>query len=99
MMEAVKRGGDRQELHEKIRELSMIAGNRVKEEGLDNNLLELIAAEPLFGLSMEDVTKLLNPSDYIGRSPQQVTEFVEEYLEPLFEEHREDLVRDVELFV
>ena len=99
MMEAVKRGGDRQELHEKIRELSMIAGNRVKEEGLDNNLLELIAAEPLFGLSMEDVTKLLNPSDYIGRSPQQVTEFVEEYLEPLFEEHREDLVRDVQLFV
>ncbi len=99
MMEAVKRGGDRQELHEKIRELSMQAGSRVKEEGLDNNLLELIAAEPMFGLSMDDVKTLLTPSDYIGRSAQQVTEFIEECLQPVFEAHKDDLMRDVELFV
>ena len=77
----------------------MQAGSRVKEEGLDNNLLELIAAEPMFGLSMDDVKTLLTPSDYIGRSAQQVTEFIEECLQPVFEAHKDDLMRDVELFV
>ena len=64
MMDAVKAGGDRQELHEKIRELSMIAGKRVKQEGLDNNLLELIAAEPMFGVTLEELQSKLDPVSY-----------------------------------
>lgn len=99
LMEAVKRGGDRQELHEKIRVLSMEAGSRVKDEGLNNDLLERIAREPSFGLSLEDAQKLMNPSDYIGRSAQQTEEFVADILEPIFEEHREALDRVVELYV
>ena len=67
MMDAVKAGGDRQELHEKIRELSMEAGKNVKEKGLDNNLLELIAADPAFNLSLEDLQKTMDPSKYVGR--------------------------------
>ena len=99
LMEAVKRGGDRQELHEKIRQLSMEAGSRVKDEGLNNDLLERIAKDPSFGLSLEDVQKLMNPADYIGRSAQQTEEFVSDYLEPVFEEHRDVLDRVVELYV
>lgn len=99
LMEAVKRGGDRQELHERIRELSMEAGSRVKDEGLNNDLLERIAGDPAFGLSFGDVEKLMNPADYIGRSAQQTEEFVDEYLEPVFREHKEILNRVVELYV
>lgn len=99
MMEAVKRGGDRQELHERIRELSMEAGNRVKKEGLNNDLLERIAKDPAFGLSLEDVQKLTTPEDYIGRAPQQTEEFVNEYLEPIFKEHSDFIGGQVELRV
>ena len=99
LMEAVKRGGDRQELHEKIRQLSMEAGYQVKEKGLANDLLSRIASDPAFGLSMEDVQKLMDPADYIGRSAQQTEEFVADYLEPIFAEHKDVLARDVELFV
>lgn len=99
LMEAVKRGGDRQELHEKIRGLSMEAGSRVKDEGLDNDLLDRIAKDPAFGLSLEDVKKLMNPADYIGRSAQQTEEFVQECLEPIFKEHEEAGSRVVELYV
>ena len=69
MMDAVKAGGDRQELHEKIRTLSMEAGRQVKEEGKDNNLLELIAADPAFNLSLEELQKTMDPSRYVGRAP------------------------------
>ena len=91
MMDAVKAGGDRQELHERIRELSMEAGRNVKEKGLDNNLLELIAEDPVFGLTMEDLKKTMDPSKYVGRAPQQVDEFLNNVIYPLLEENKEIL--------
>ena len=89
MMDAVKAGGDRQELHERIRELSMQAGRRVKEEGLDNNLLELIAADPAFNLSLEDLKKSMNPQRYIGCAPHQVEKFLAEVIRPVLEKDKE----------
>lgn len=90
-MDAVKAGGDRQELHEKIRQLSMQAGRRVKEEGLDNNLLELIAADPAFNLTLEDLQKSMNPSLYIGRSKDQVEEFISENISPVLDKYKDEL--------
>ena len=83
LMEAVKKGGDRQELHEKIRQYSMEAGFRVKSEGLENNLLAMIAADPDFGLDQSDLGRLLDPSLYIGRAPEQVDEFLAAQVTPL----------------
>ena len=91
MMDAVKPGGDRQELHERIRELSMEAGRNVKVEGRDNNLLELIAADPSFNLTLEELKKTMDPSRYVGRSPKQVEEFLEEVIKPLLEENAGEL--------
>ena len=88
MMDAVKAGGDRQELHERIRELSMEAGRNVKEKGLDNNLLELIAADPAFNLSLDALRETMDPARYVGRAPQQVEEFLSEVINPLLEENR-----------
>ena len=89
MMDAVKSGGDRQELHEKIRTLSMEAGRNVKENGLDNNLLELIAADPSFNMTLEELKNTMDPSKYIGRSSQQVEEFIGEVIQPILEENQE----------
>ena len=83
LMAAVKQGGDRQDLHERIRVHSMAAGNRVKADGLPNDLLERIAADPAFGLHQENLEELLNANDYIGRSVGQVEEFLREVIEPL----------------
>ena len=80
IMESVKKGGDRQELHEEIRVHAMEAGRQVKEFGKPNDLLERIAKDPMFGLSEEDVAKLTEPSDYIGRSARQTEEFIAEYI-------------------
>ena len=91
MMDVVKAGGDRQELHEEIRKLSMIAGKNVKEEGLDNNLLELIAADDKFGMSLEDLKKSMDPTKYVGRSKEQVDEFLSEVINPILEENKEIL--------
>ena len=91
MMDAVKAGGDRQELHEKIRTLSMEAGKRVKVEGLDNNLLELIANDPAFNLSYEDLLKSMDPSKYIGRSKEQVEEFLSEQVAPILDKYKAEL--------
>lgn len=91
MMDAVKAGGDRQELHEKIRTLSMEAGKKVKEEGLDNNLLELIAADPAFNLSYEDLKKSMDPSKYTGRSKEQVEEFLAGYVKPVLDKYKSEL--------
>ena len=99
IMESVKKGGDRQELHEEIRVHSMEAGRQVKEFGKPNDLLERIAKDPMFGLSEEDVMKLTEPSDYIGRSSQQTEEFIEEYIRPVIEANREYLGKDVDLKV
>lgn len=95
MMAAVKAGGDRQELHEKIRKLSMEAGRVVKEEGKENNLLELIAADKSFNLSIDELKREMDASKYTGRSSKQVTEFIEEYIEPVLEEYKDKLGMDV----
>ncbi|NLU31696.1 MAG: adenylosuccinate lyase [Clostridiaceae bacterium] len=92
LMEAVKRGGDRQELHERIRQHSMASAGRVKNDGLPNDLIERIANDPAFGLSLEDIRGVLKPENFIGRCPQQVDEFLEEYVYPLLEANQ---VRDV----
>ncbi len=99
MMDAVKAGGDRQELHERIRTLSMEAGRRVKEQGLDNNLLELIAADPAFNLTLEELEQTMEPSRYVGRAPQQVDEFIDEVVAPILEEHRDMLGIKAEIHV
>ncbi len=99
MMDAVKLGGNRQELHEKIRELSMIAGANVKEKGLENNLLELIAADPAFHMNLEDLKKAMEPSRYVGRSPQQVEQFLKNVIRPILEENRELLGMKAEINV
>ena len=99
MMDAVKAGGDRQELHERIRQLSMEAGRNVKEKGLDNNLLELIAEDPVFGLTMEDLKKTMDPSKYVGRAPQQVDEFLSEVVNPILEANKEVLGMTAEITV
>ena len=99
MMDAVKAGGDRQELHEKIRTLSMEAGRNVKERGLENNLLELIAADPAFGLSLEDLKKSMDPSRYVGRAPRQVEEFLTEVVNPILDANRDVLGMKAEINV
>lgn len=88
MMDAVKAGGDRQELHERIRRLSMEAGRSVKEKGLDNNLLELIAADPSFHLSMDELKRSMAPDKYVGCAPAQVEEYLTGTVRPLLEANR-----------
>ena len=88
MMDAVKRGGDRQELHERIRVLSQEAGHNVKDLGLSNNLTELIASDPaFFMLGREEITAHLEPGRYIGRCPEQVEEFLAEQVEPVLQKY------------
>lgn len=87
MMDAVKKGGDRQELHEKIRKLSMEAGANVKQEGKENNLLELIAADPSFMLTLEELKASMEPSKYVGRAPRQVDQFLKEVISPILKEN------------
>lgn len=99
MMDAVKMGGDRQELHEKIRELSMEAGANVKREGKDNNLLELIAKDPAFNMTQDDLLKTMDPSKYVGRAPLQVEKFLEEVVHPILEENKELLGLKAEINV
>lgn len=91
MMDAVKAGGDRQELHEKIRTLSMEAGRNVKEEGGDNNLLELIAADPSFNLTLEELQKTMDPARYTGRSALQVDKFLKTVVQPVLDANKEEL--------
>ncbi|MDE6280949.1 MAG: adenylosuccinate lyase, partial [Oscillospiraceae bacterium] len=92
MMDAVKRGGDRQQLHERIRVHSLEAGRNVKELGLTNNLIDLLAADPLFGLSREELSAHLEPSRYIGRCPEQVTDFLMECVQPILKTHQSALI-------
>jgi len=99
MMDAVKAGGDRQELHERIRELSMEAGKTVKVEGKDNNLLELIAADPAFHLTLEQLQKSMDPSKYIGCSVHQVEKFISEVVAPILEANKDILGEKAEINV
>lgn len=89
MMESVKRGGDRQELHERIREHSMAAAQRVKGEGLDNDLIKRIIADDSFNLSKEEILAIINPTKFVGRAPSQVVEFIDEYITPIIEDNKD----------
>ncbi|MFR7713407.1 MAG: adenylosuccinate lyase, partial [Blautia obeum] len=91
MMDAVKAGGDRQELHERIRELSMEAGRTVKVEGKDNDLLERIAADPAFNLTIEELRKSMEPSRYVGRAKEQTVTFIEKTVQPVLDAHKDML--------
>ena len=100
MMDAVKRGGDRQELHERIRVLSQEAGYHVKELGLSNNLIDLMAADPAFGMTKEELSTHLDPASYIGRCPEQVAEFLSEQVAPVLKKYASALAgKDTELKV
>ena len=99
MMDAVKNGGDRQELHERIRELSMEAAAVVKQEGGKNDLMERIAKEPMFGMSLEDLQKILDPKNFVGRAPQQVEEYITEQVMPVLDKNKDSLIDDAELTV
>ena len=87
MMGAVKKGGDRQVLHEQIRIHSVAAGRVVKEEGLPNDLVDRIAADPLFGLTKEQILEHMDPAAYVGRAPEQVTEFIENVINPIRQQY------------
>ncbi len=99
MMDAVKAGGDRQELHERIRQLSIEAGRNVKEKGLDNNLLELIAEDPSFNLTLDELKKTMDPSKYVGRAPVQVDAYLKNVIRPLLDKNREVLGMKAEIHV
>ena len=99
MMDAVKRGGDRQELHEAIRVHSMAAGKVVKEQGGENDLLERIAGDPLFGITLDELKALMHPANFVGRAPQQVEEFVTEQIRPILDRYADELGLEVEINV
>ena len=98
MMDAVKAGGDRQELHERIRELSMEAGRNVKEKGMENNLLELIAEDPAFNMTLEELKKTMEPSKYTGCAKEQVEVFLTEYVNPVLEQNKELIGMTAQIF-
>ena len=99
MMDAVKNGGNRQEMHEEIRQLSMQAGANVKENGGDNNLLELIAADSKFGLTLDDLKKTMDPSKYVGRAPRQVEVYLREEVQPVLDANKDVLGLTAEINV
>ena len=99
MMDAVKNGGNRQELHEKIRTLSMEAGKNVKVEGKENNLLELIAADKEFNLTLEQLQLTMEPAKYVGRAPVQVDNFLEKVVKAVLEANKAELGMKAEINV
>ncbi len=99
MDEVEKYGGNRQELHERIRELSMQAGRRVKEEGLDNNLLELIAADPMFHVTLNELKAKMDPKLYVGCAPHQVERYLDTIVQPMLDENKELLGEKAEINV
>ena len=99
MMEAVKKGGDRQDLHERIRVHSMAAAAQVKEHGLENDLVERIVSDPVFGLSLDEIRQLLNPALFIGRCPEQVERFLHDYVMPMLAPYKDTFETDIDLKV
>lgn len=97
MMDAVKKGGDRQALHEKIRQYSMEAGKKVKEEGLENDLCERILADPMFMITKEEMENIMKPENFTGRSSQQVEEFVNEFVKPILDANSDILNETFEM--
>ena len=97
MMDAVEKGGDRQELHEKIRQYSMEAGKKVKEEGLENDLCERILADPMFMITKEEMDAIMSPENFTGRSSQQVEEFVNEFVKPILDANKDILNETYEM--
>lgn len=94
MMDAVKRGGNRQDLHEQIRLHSLEAGRNVKDRGLSNNLIDLIAADPMFGMTRDELTAHMEPSKYIGRCPEQVTDFLRDFVQPVLDAYSDALKKE-----
>ncbi len=99
MMDAVKQGGDRQELHEKIREHSMESAKVVKVEGKENDLISRIANDKSFNLSIDELNKILNPKNFIGRAPMQVLEYINEEVKPVLEKNKNKFTKGSELTV
>ena len=99
MMQAVKKGGDRQELHEKIRTHSMEAGKQVKMYGLKNDLIDRIAADDSFNLSKQELEAVLEPKNFVGRAPEQTAEFIAEHIQPVIDANKDMLGVKVELNV
>lgn len=99
LMEAVKRSGDRQDLHEKIRIYSMEAAKRVKQEGLDNNLIALIEQDPDFKLNKDEIGELLNPMKFIGRAPEQVLDYIENSIYPVLKSNSDLINMDADIKV
>ena len=99
IMDAVKRGGDRQELHERIRVHSMAAAKVVKEEGRDNDLIDRIAQDPIFGVSKDELAAVLKPENYVGRAPAQVSEYLAEVVAPILDANKDVLGHEAEINV
>lgn len=99
MMDCVKRGGDRQELHERIRVHSMEASRRVKQGDGINDLMDRIAGDPAFGVTAEELAGILEPSRYVGRAPEQTAEFLAEEVQPVLDRYADQLGVDVEIKV
>jgi len=99
MMNAVKKGGDRQALHERIREYSMIAGKHVKEEGLENDLCDMILKDEMFMITKEELDAILKPENFTGRSSEQVTEFIETCVKPVLDAHSDETGETAEINV
>ena len=98
-MQAVEKGGNRQELHERLRQHAIAAGKQVKEEGLPNDMVDRIAADPAFGLTREEIVAGLVPENFVGRAPQQVEEFIANVLQPIFDADPEDVEQHASLSV
>ena len=99
MMDAVKRGGDRQQLHEAIRVHSMAAAKVIKEQGGENDLLERIAKDPIFGVTLPELREILRPEKYVGRAPEQTREFISEVLGPVLERYKDTKTEVAEVTV
>lgn len=99
IMEAVKRGGDRQELHERIRVHSMEAAKRVKSEALENDLLERIIEDPFFKMKREEIVSLVDPKKFVGRAPSQVVDFIKGQIDPLLEDNKKYLGKEAKINV